>query len=285
VPKHPLLRILLILVLGPVLLVDSGCGNASLRPPRTQSPVWQLVWNDEFDETTIDLSKWEYEVNARGGGNNELQYYTDRPENSYLEDGRLVIRALQEHFTGPEGTREYTSARLRTKNKGDWKYGRFEIKAQLPCGKGLWPAIWMLPTDYIYGAGTASGEIDIMELLGQEPNKVYGTLHYGAAEPNNVSTGDSYTLPTGNFSDDFHVFALEWEPTEIRWYVDDILYQIQTRWYTANAPYPAPFDQRFYLLLNVAVGGSWPGSPDATTVFPQTMTVEYVRVFNDVGAE
>jgi beta-glucanase (GH16 family) len=174
---------------------------------------------------------------------------------------------------------------LRTKNKGDWKYGRFETRAQLPYGKGLWPAIWMLPTDHIYGEGTASGEIDIMELLGHEPNKVYGTLHYGAEEPNNISSGDSYTLPTGDFSDDFHVFALEWEPTEIRWYVDDTLYQTQDKWYTTNALYPAPFDQRFHLLLNVAVGGSWPGSPDATTVFPQTMTVEYVRVFKNIAAE
>ena len=283
--KRPLVRILPVLILAPVLVVHFGCGGGSLRPPRTQPPIWQMVWDDEFNESTIDLSKWEHEVNARGGGNSELQYYTDRPENSYLENGRVVMRALQEHFTGPEGTREYTSARLRTKNKGDWKYGRFETRAQLPYGKGLWPAIWMLPTDHIYGEGTASGEIDIMELLGHEPNKVYGTLHYGAEEPNNISSGDSYTLPTGDFSDDFHVFALEWEPTEIRWYVDDTLYQTQTKWYTTNAPYPAPFDQRFHLLLNVAVGGSWPGSPNATTVFPQTMTVEYVRVFKNVAAE
>ena len=240
---------------------------------------WELVWHDEFDGTSIDLKKWEHEVNAQGGGNNELQYYTDRPENSYIENGHLVIQALKEHYTGPEGTREYTSARLRTLRKGDWKYDRFDIKAKLPFGQGLWPAIWMLPSEWKYGGWAASGEIDIMELVGHEPNKVHGTLHYGGEWPENVQSGKSYTLPQGSFADDFHLFTIEWDTTQFRWYVDGIFYQSQTQWHTTNAAYPAPFDQYFHLLLNVAVGGNWPGDPNNSTVFPQQMVVDYVRVF------
>ena len=242
-------------------------------------PGWKLIWHDEFNGTHIDGSKWEHEVNARGGGNNELQYYTDRSQNSYVEDGHLVIQALKENYTGPEGSREYTSARIRTRYQGDWKYGRFDIKARLPYGQGIWPAIWMMPSDGVYGGWAASGEIDIMELLGQEPNKVYGTLHYGGEWPDNVHSGDSYTLPSGTFSDTFHVFTLEWDSTQIRWYVDGQFYQMQNQWYTTNAEFPAPFDQRFYIILNVAVGGNWPGDPDYTTIFPQSMVIDYVRVY------
>ncbi|MDW7679219.1 MAG: glycoside hydrolase family 16 protein, partial [bacterium] len=208
---------------------------------------WKLVWHDEFDGTAIDLNKWSHEVNAQGGGNNELQYYTDRPENSYIEDGCLVIQALKEHYTGPEGTRNYTSARLRTLRKGDWKYGRFDIRAKLPYGKGIWPAIWMLPSEWKYGGWAASGEIDIMEILGHEPNKVHGTLHYGGQWPNNVYSGKSYSLSQGSFADDFHLFTIEWDTTQFRWYVDGIFYQSQNKWHTSSAPYPAPFDQYFHL--------------------------------------
>ncbi len=243
---------------------------------------WELIWNDEFDGTVINLEKWSHEVNAQGGGNNELQYYTNRPENSYIENGYLVIQALKEHYTGTEGTREYTSARLRTYRKGDWKYGRFDIKAKLPFSKGLWPAIWMMPSESKYGGWAASGEIDIMELVGHETNKVYGTLHYGGGWPNNVSSGKSYTLAQGSFADDFHLFTVEWDTMQFRWYVDDIFYQSQTQWHTSSAPYPAPFDQYFYLILNVAVGGNWPGDPDNTSVFPQKMIVDYVRVFKKI---
>ena len=243
------------------------------------SEGWELVWHDEFNGEAIDPTKWEHEVNAQGGGNNELQYYTNRPQNSWIEDSVLVIQALKETYTGSEGTREYTSARLRTKNRGDWKYGRFNIRAKLPYGQGLWPAIWMLPTDWVYGGWAASGEIDIMELIGHEPQKVYGTLHYGGTYPNNVHTGDSYSLANGNFATDFHTFTLEWDSTQFRWYVDDILYHTQTSWYSQGNDYPAPFDQRFHLLLNVAVGGNWPGNPDNTTSFPQRMEVDYVRVY------
>ena len=274
------MTVLLILSLG----ILGNCQKDVTKPDDNSNtivppPGWELLWNDEFDGSSIDLQKWEHEVNAQGGGNNELQYYTDRAENSYLENGQLIIKAIKEVYTGPEGTRDYTSARLRTKNKGDWKYGRFEIRAKLPFGQGLWSAIWMLPTDWVYGGWAASGEIDIMELLGHETNKVYGTLHYGGVWPANVHTGTSYTLASGNFSEDFHLFTLEWDTTAFRWYVDGTLYQTQTQWNSSNGPYPAPFDQRFHLLLNVAVGGNWPGNPDNSTQFPQTMTVDYVRVF------
>jgi len=240
---------------------------------------WELVWQDEFNDSEIDFSKWEHEVNAEGGGNNELQYYTDRAENSHIRDTVLVIKAIQETYTGSEGTREYTSARLRTKNKGDWLYGRFEVRAKLPRGQGLWPAIWMLPTDWDYGGWAASGEIDIMELIGHQPHMVYGTIHFGGEWPDNQHTGTSYTLPSGIFADDFHVFTLIWEETKMEWYVDGNLYLTQTEWHSVNGDYPAPFDKPFHLLLNVAVGGNWPGDPDETTIFPQTMEVDYVRVY------
>ncbi|HSR87804.1 MAG TPA: glycoside hydrolase family 16 protein, partial [Pontiella sp.] len=246
----------------------------------TTAQNWDLVWSDEFDGPDIDTSKWSHEVNGWGGGNNELQYYTARTNNSFIENGKLVIQALEETYTGPDGTRDYTSARLRTLNKGDWTYGRFEARMKLPYGQGLWPAFWMLPTDWVYGGWAASGEIDIMEIVGHQPNILHGTIHYHGEWPDNWYSGGSYTLPTGDFSDDFHVFAVEWEYGEIRWYVDGIHYHTETWWDSTSAPYPAPFDERFHILLNVAVGGNWPGSPDGTTVFHQRMEVDYVRVYS-----
>lgn len=276
--------LLTILILTSSTLHYAGCSSNSDNPALSSGgddnpEGYTLVWSDEFDGTSIDSGKWEHEVNAWGGGNNELQYYTARPENSYVEDGALHIVALKETYTGDEGTSDFTSARMRTAHKGDWKYGRFEIRAKLPYGQGLWPAIWMLPTDWEYGGWAASGEIDIMELVGHEPNKVYGTLHYGGEHPQNVHSGDGYTLSTGIFADDFHVFRLDWEEGEFRWYVDNELYLTQTEWYSTADEYPAPFDKRFHLLLNVAVGGNWPGSPNLSTTFPQEMVVDYVRVY------
>lgn len=258
---------------------DDSDDKETTGPPPLEG--WNLVWNDEFDGADIDPTKWEHEVNAQGGGNNELQYYTDRQANSYVEDGKLIIQALQENFTGPEGTRDFTSARLRTKDRGDWLYGRFDIRAKLPKGQGLWPAIWMLPTDWEYGGWAASGEIDIMELVGHEPGTIHGTIHYGGEYPENTHTGNNYSLPAsqGDFSDDFHTFSIIWEENSIEWYVDDIHYLTLNQWHSTGGPYPAPFDKRFHLLLNVAVGGNWPGNPDETTQFPQTMEVEYVRVY------
>ena len=243
-------------------------------------PGWQLVWNDEFSGTNIDPSKWTHEVNGNGGGNNELQYYTDRDLNSLIIDGNLVIITKKEEYSVGNKTWNYTSARLNSRKKADWKYGRFDIRAKLPYGQGLWPAIWMMPTNSVYGGWAASGEIDIMELLGQEPTRIYGTLHYGGSYPNNTHTGSSLKLTSGdNFTEKYHLFTLEWEENEFRWYVDGHLYLTQNDWYTDAAPYPAPFDQEFYLILNVAVGGNWPGNPDASTYFPQVMVIDYIRVY------
>lgn len=254
--------------------------TATPTPPPTATPTgnWQLVWADEFDQpdgSAVDPTKWSFNTGGGGWGNSEWQYYTDRTDNARIEDGALMIIAQREAYKGSR----YTSARLVTKNKGDWLYGKFEVRAKLPYGQGIWPAIWMLPTDWEYGGWPLSGEIDIMELVGHEPGTVYGTIHYGNPH---TYTGDHYSLPAGQtFADDYHVFALEWEPGEIRWYVDGIHYQTQKEWFTSSTrgTYPAPFDKRFHLILNVAVGGVWPGYPDETTVFPQVMYVDYVRVY------
>jgi beta-glucanase (GH16 family) len=257
-----------------IFSADSGCKKDDSNPTASKNsndtipaPVgYTLVWNDEFTGASVDKNKWSYEVNGDGGGNNELQYYTDRPENSYIENGILVIQAQKENYLG----KEYTSARMRTIYKGDWKYGRFEIKAKLPYGQGMWPAIWMLPTDREYGGWPKSGEIDIMEMLGQETTKIYGTIHY-SINNQHAQSGGNYSLKSGTFAQYYHVFAIEWDSTGFNWYVDNNLY------YTAKQG--QPFDKRFHILLNVAVGGNWPGSPDISTLFPQKMYVDYVRVF------
>lgn len=251
---------------------ESGTGSVSAKG-------WKLVWSDEFDGDGLDAAKWEHVVGGWGFGNNESQYYTDRMENSFVKDGKLVIRAMREEYEG----KPYTSAKLVTQNKADWTYGRFEIRAKMPLGQGMWPAIWMMPTDMErYGGWPSCGEIDIMEYLGHEPDKVYGTLHMGNPH---YYVGGNTTLEQGTFADDFHTFALEWTPTEMRWYVDDRQYYSLSDWYTRSdadaekSAYPAPFDRAFYLQLNLAVGGNWPGYPDETTVFPQTFEIEYVRVY------
>ncbi|MDP8242966.1 MAG: glycoside hydrolase family 16 protein [Candidatus Hinthialibacter antarcticus] len=246
---------------------------------------WSLVWSDEFDGESLNLDKWEALFDVSGGGNNELQFYTRREKNVRIEDGVLFIEAHHQQFTGvdtrsgKEKTRDYTSARIRTKGKGDWLYGKIEARAKMPKGQGYWPAIWMMPTDSAYGGWASSGEIDIMEYLGHEPNKVHGTLHYGASWPDNVHSGKPFAIDEGSFADEFHVFALEWEEGVMRWYVDGELYQTQTKWSTNKALFPAPFDKRFHLIMNLAVGGNWPGAPDDETVFPQSLQVDYIRVY------
>lgn len=244
-----------------------------------ETPGWKLVWSDEFNGKELDFTKWSVEENGHGGGNGELQFYVDRPENVRLENGNLVLEARKDSYSSAGVVKDYSSGRIRTKRHASWTYGRFEVRAKLPTGRGIWPAIWMLPEKEAYGGWAASGEIDIMELVGHEPAKAHGTLHYGASWPKNVHTGEPFTLKSGIFADDFHVFALEWEKGVFRWYVDGELYQTQTKWSTTGGEFPAPFDQPFHLVLNVAVGGGWPGPPDAATVFPQRMTVDYVRVF------
>ncbi|TWU36079.1 glycoside hydrolase family 16 protein [Novipirellula artificiosorum] len=261
-------------------LIASFCfANAIWAQASAEPPFDSLVWQDEFNGDLLDYSKWEIEVNAFGGGNHELQIYTDRSKNVRVENGSLILEAHRDH-AGVSGTeREYSSGRVRTKRRGDWKYGRVEVRAKLPRGAGIWPAIWMLPTEETYGGWAASGEIDIMEMRGQQPETVLGTLHYGPAWPNNVHTGDSYTLPQGSFADDYHTFAVDWSKGKIEWRVDGHLYQTQTKWNSSAAGFPAPFDQSFHLLLNLAVGGGFVGPVNQETKFPQQMLVDYVRVY------
>ena len=239
----------------------------------------ELVWEDEFMGTQLDTTKWSFQLGDGcpalcGWGNNELQWY--QKENVSLQDGLLSITAKADTVEN----KHYTSARIRSIGKGDWTYGRFEIRAKMPIGQGMWPAIWMLPTDStIYGVWAASGEIDIMEYVGHLPNEIFGTIHYGGTWPRNTYTSKKYMISDSTFHDSFHVFSIEWEPDEIRWYVDETLYAKQTKWYSENGDFPAPFDQDFHMILNLAVGGNLPGNPDETTSFPQTMLVDYVRVF------
>lgn len=245
------------------------------------SQCYGLVWQDEFDGTAINTSNWTHEVNALGGYNNELQWYTARPENSYVSNGNLVIRAVKETYTSEGQTREYTSARMISQHKADWKYGMFEIRAKLPKGQGIWPAIWMMPTSSVYGGWPASGEIDIMEQLGHQPGISYGTIHYGTSPQDHQHQGSSYALPSGDFSDDYHIFAVRWKEDSISWYIDG--HRFYSRSKQDIGAYHWPFDQEFYFILNVAVGGDWPGSPDGTTVFPQTMSIDYIRVYQDIA--
>lgn len=232
---------------------------------------WNLVWSDEFNGpngSAPDSSKWAYETGGAWGNGTELQYYTNRTANAYQQNGNLYITARKESYSG----NSYTSARLSTQNLGDWKYGRFEVRAILPKGQGIWPAIWLMPTTSAYGGWPKSGEIDIMELLGQNPNKMYGTAHYPNSSGGDASSQGIYNLPnSGSFADGYHVFALEWEAGQIRWYVDGVKY------YTFNKS--TPFDQKFYFILNIAVGGNWPGAPNSSTVFPTSMVVDYARVY------
>jgi beta-glucanase (GH16 family) len=263
--------------LAPVLLL-------LLALPPALARSWELVWEDDFDGTQLDLSKWEAQIgdgcpSLCGWGNNELQYY--RSQNATVSGGFLTITAKAEIFGG----KAYTSARLRTRDKGDWTRGRFEMRAKMPIGQGIWPAFWMLPTDNVYGTWAASGEIDIMEYLGHQPDRVSGTIHYGGPAPANQYSSSSTTLPSGTFHDAFHVFALEWDECAMRWYVDGTLYATKKDWWSEGGPYPAPFDERFHLLLNVAVGGNLPGPPDGTTQFPQEMVVDYVRVYQEPGVD
>lgn len=247
--------------------VDSTGNTPSPTDTIPTIPGWTLVWHDEFNGPDIDPRKWEWEVNCDGGGNNELQCYTNSRSNSYIEDGKLVIKAVKEDYY----TRHYTSARMRTRNRGDWKFGRFEARMKLPYGRGMWPAFWMLPTDWVYGGWPTSGEIDIMELLGHETNKAYGTIHWGDSPSTRQQAGGNYVLPAGTFAGSYNTFAVEWDSAGFAWYVNGNRYFAFARRH--------PFDQRFHILLNLAVGGNWPKNPDDFTVFPQMMYVDYVRVY------
>ncbi len=265
---------ILILLSGLLILALTATGVwfFALRP-EPASP-WLLVWSDEFDGDSINAENWTYDIGGTGWGNAELQYYTDRPENARLEDGELVIEARweEERIQG----REYTSARLKTQGLQTWTYGRIEARMQIPTGQGIWPAFWMLGEDITTVSWPGCGEIDIMENIGSQPKIVHGTVH-GPGYSGANGVGNSYPHPEGAaFADDFHVYAVEWEPEEIRWYVDDEHYGTVT---VDDVPGEWVYDHPFFIILNVAVGGHWPGYPDETTVFPQQLRIDYVRVY------
>jgi beta-glucanase (GH16 family) len=248
--------------------------NTGFSTPNTY-PGMTLTWSDEFSGTALDASNWNYEIgNGSGGwGNNELQHYTSSTKNVFVSNGNLVIEARKE----PVGGFQYSSARITTQNKKTFTFGRVDIRAKLPRGKGIWPALWMLGSNINAVGWPASGEIDILELLGQEPNKSYGYLHYGPSVAAHASRGNSYTLNSGTFYDQFHVFSMEWKQDQIKLFVDNNNFLTVNKSDLGTTPYP--FNAPFFFIFNVAVGGNWPGSPDATTTFPQRMIVDYVRVF------
>jgi len=257
------------------------CG-AQATPAPLKSTEWTLVWSDEFDGPSgspVDRSKWAFDIGGGGWGNQELEFYTDRSENAFLKDGNLVIKAAAEKYTGANGvTRNYTSARLRTLGKFSQTYGRFEARIKLPNGQGVWPAFWMLGDDFENIGWPACGEIDIMENIGKEPSTIHGSIH-GPGYTGGAGIEAHYTLPgKQRFSDDFHIFAIEWDTESVSFYVDKDLYVRRTR-ADLKPEWKWVFDKSFFLILNLAVGGDWPGNPDFTTVFPQTMLVDYVRVY------
>ena len=282
-----------------------------MAKPKSKIPGWKLVWNDEFEGNRVDPTKWDFEIGngffdyknhvwIPGWGNEELQYYTREPENVSVKDGLLTIRAVKEslHECG------YTSARLKTRKRDGTVlfsklYGRVEFRAKVPWGKGLWPALWMLPVDDKYGGWAASGEIDLMEIVGEKPHEVLNSIHFGSVYPKRSLDTHVHKLPKGSLVSDWHVYTVEWEPGEIRFYVDNVHTSTQSFWWSCSKtkngagveaksdadlnPWPAPFDQPFYLIMNVAVGGNFPGAPNPETQFPAELVVDYVRVYDKVG--
>ncbi|MDC6350926.1 family 16 glycosylhydrolase [Zeaxanthinibacter sp. PT1] len=266
--KNPLIFLRIHIGLCLMLSLGSQLGIA-------QCP--SIVWQDEFSGNTLDTSKWNYQIGDGcaegicGWGNNELQSYQEA--NVAVSNGTLKITAQKERIRGSQ----YTSGRINSKGKGDFTYGRFEASIKLPAGDGLWPAFWMLSTNEPYGGWPQSGEIDIMEFVASTPDEILGYIHYGDPYPNNQSQGNKYTLSNGVFTDNFHEFAIEWEPGEIRWFLDGILYSVKRT--EDLSPYTWPFDHDFHFLLNVAVGGNL-GGPVNNAMLPATMEVDYVRVYD-----
>lgn len=239
-------------------------------------PGMSLAWSDEFNGKILNTASWTQETGGGGWGNNELEYYTNSVNNTFLTGGFLVIEARKETY----GTNNYTSARLKTQDKKTFTYGRMDIRAKLPKGQGLWPAIWMLGNNISQSGYNwpACGEIDIMELLGNNYQRMYSTVHWGQYNSSfHDSKGGNYSLSTGSFYDSFHVFSMQWDATKMVFLVDDNIVLTANKTDMATGTYP--FDKPFFFILNVAVGGSWPGNPNETTVFPQRMIVDYVRVY------
>ncbi len=238
---------------------------------------YNLMWADEFDAAALNTANWTYETGDGcpgncGWGNNELQHY--REDNTSIVNGHLVLTAKKQKY----GTSDYTSSRLITKGKKQFKFGRIDIRAALPKGQGIWPALWMLGSNIDAVSWPACGEIDIMELTGNLPNRVLGTAHYGAnISQHQYSSMSKYLSGTNNFQDEFHVFSINWEVDKIEFLVDDEVFHTVTPATLNGAPYP--FNKNFFFVFNVAVGGNLPGNPDNSTPFPQSMIVDYIRVF------
>ena len=263
------------LALIPLTLGDSTAQRLAIAG-------YRLVWQDEFngaDGSLPDPSKWTYDIGGDGWGNHELEYYTKRVQNARIEKGNLVITAQRESHTGADGvTRGYTSARLKTQGLFAQAYGRFEARIKIPAGQGMWPAFWMLGNNFGPVHWPECGEIDIMENIGKEPGTVHGSLHgpIGGGHASDLTAAFRFAAG-GRFADDFHVYTVEWEPRAVRFYVDRNRYAT----FTPESPGGGPwvFDHPFFVILNLAVGGDWPGNPDGTTQFPQSMLVDYVRVY------
>ncbi|MBD5489501.1 MAG: family 16 glycosylhydrolase [Lachnospiraceae bacterium] len=260
--------------------------NTRIIPAKNKGELaygYKLEWEDDFNGTELDRNSWNVELHEPGWVNAELQEYVDSDKNIYVKDGNLVIQAIKDETKADGDPEQYTSGRINTQNKHDYQYGRFEARAKVPSGKGFLPAFWMMPTvEGYYGQWPLCGEIDIMEVMGQETNKLYSTLHFGNPHTQKQGTYEG----EADFSEDFHVYACEWDPDEFRFYVDDQLFYTVNDWFTKRAgfgetAYPAPYDQPFYMILNLAVGGSWVGYPDENTEFGDNaqLVVDYVRVY------
>jgi beta-glucanase (GH16 family) len=238
-------------------------------------PGYELAWADEFKGTTVNLNDWTFEIGngQNGWGNNELQYY--RAENTFVHNNEyLVIEARNEIFGG----HQYTSSRMITKGKQEFKYGRIDIRAASPKTQGIWPALWMLGENFQQVGWPACGEIDILEILGHETNKAHGTVHWGPnSNQRQQKTASTFSGPEGDFHERFHVFTIIWEENKIEWFIDDVKFHTVTSADMNGFDYP--FNNEFFFILNIAVGGLWPGNPDATTKFPQHLIVDYIRVF------
>jgi beta-glucanase (GH16 family) len=266
-----------------LILIALCCGSASARREIAPPSDWLLTWSDEFsapDGSAPDPKKWIADIGGQGWGNGELESYTARPQNVRVDRGNLVIEARQENFRGSDGIRrDYTSARLKTQSLFAQRYGLFEARIQIPAGQGLWPAFWLLGDNFSTTGWPACGEIDIMENAGaHEPSTIHGSLHGPGYSDANALTA-SYTLPHGRFSDDFHLFAIYWSPDRVQFFVDGHLYRTRS---PSDLPKGRPwvFDRPFFILLNLAVGGRMPGGPERSTVFPERMLVDYVRVYS-----
>lgn len=251
-------------------------------PTSAASTAWNIVWSDEFNGASINTGNWTFETgNNNGWGNSELEYYTGRAQNAYVSNGLLHIVARQESYGGFN----YTSARMKTQGHFNKTYGRFEWRAKLPAGLGYWPALWLLGSNITTVGWPACGEIDVMENKGSVLNQVQGTIHYSDASNHHLQSTGYFTFPSGDSVTNFHNYMLEWTTNMVRWYVDNQLYETQTSWSSSTGPYPAPFNQPFFIIMNLAIGGAYLGNPSTNTinsgtVFPGDMQVDYVRVWD-----